>query len=288
MPIIGAHVSAAGGVENALVRGEELGVQAIQMFGSSPRQWNVNIPSAETIQRWNKTKEKSSVREVFLHAPYLCNIAHPDEELRAKSVQALGDHLKIAHLLDTQGLIFHIGTGKGSNRQEVYRLIATGVHAMLDHVGGSTPLIIENSAGEGDKIGASIQEIGQIFDLISSPRVGVCIDTAHAFASGMIEEYTEAGLTKFFDEYDRVLGHKTLRALHVNDSKIPALGKKDRHENIGEGYIGIDGFRALAREKRVGSIAWLLEVPGFDNAGPDKRNVELLRSCFSSNKKNCV
>lgn len=280
MPYIGAHVSAAGGVENALVRGEELGVQAIQMFGSSPRQWNVNIPSNETIQRWKEAKAKSSVTEVFLHAPYLCNIAHPDEELREKSVQALGDHLKIAHLLNTQGLIFHIGTGKGSDRQEVYRLIAEGVHVMFDRVGGSTPLIIENSAGEGDKIGATIQEIGQILALTSSPRVGVCIDTAHAFASGMIEGYTENGLTKFFDEYDRVLGHKTLRALHVNDSKIPALGKRDRHENIGEGYIGLEGFHALAREKRVGKISWLLEVPGFDGTGPDKKNVELLRSCF--------
>lgn len=280
MPIIGAHVSAAGGLENAIKRGEELGVRAIQIFGSSPRKWDVTLPSDETIQHWNNAKEKSSVAQVFLHAPYLCNIAHPDPDLRAKSVRALGDHLQIAQLLNTDGLIFHIGTGKGADRDGVYELVAKGVGEILGRIAGTAPLIIENSAGEGDKIGATLSEIKQIFDLISSPRVGVCIDTAHAFASGMIPGYTDERITQFFDEYDRVLGMKTLRALHVNDSKIPAFGKKDRHENIGSGYIGLDGFRALAREPRVGSVAWLLEVPGFDDTGPDKKNVDLLYSCF--------
>jgi len=280
MPFIGAHVSTAGGVANGLIRGTELGVEAIQIFGSSPRQWGVSLPTEKTLAEWEKASKETTVKTVFLHAPYLANIGHPDPEMREKSIQALAGHLRIADMLHSDGLIFHIGSGKGEEREPALKRVVDGMREVLSRVPGKTRLIIENSAGEGDKIGSTLEEIADIIKRIGDVRVRVCIDTAHAFASGMISEYTKKNLDQFAKHIEATIGKEALVALHVNDSKVPTGAKVDRHENIGEGHIGIDGFRALAKEKIVGSIAWLLEVPGFDGRGPDKKNVELLRSCL--------
>lgn len=275
--IIGAHVSAAGGLEKVFARADEIGAEAIQMFGSSPRQWAVVQPSAETVKKFQEVQENSRVQQVFLHAPYLVNIGHPDREMREKSITALAGHLEICRRLGADGLIFHIGSGKGVPREEAHRAVVESMRFVLQRVGGAR-LVIENSAGEGDKIGATSEEIAQLITLVGSERVGVCIDTAHAFASGMIDEYTPEKVRLLFDVFQKTFGLSRLIAFHVNDSKVPTGAKKDRHENIGEGHIGIEGFRAFINEPRIENRALLLEVPGFDGQGPDKGNVDILRS----------
>jgi len=140
--------------------------------------------------------------------------------------------------------------------------------------------VIENSAGGGAKIGSSPEEIGDILARVKSPRLKVCWDTAHAFEAGRIERYDEANVGYLVDRLHKSVGIQNVVALHVNDSKTPFNSRHDRHENLGEGYIGIDGFRALAGEKRLHHAAWILEVPGFDGEGPDKRNIEILKNCF--------
>lgn len=275
-PLIGAHVSAAGGLEKVFARAEEIGAEAIQMFGSSPRQWAVVLPSLETTKKFKDAHAHSRVQQVFLHAPYLVNIGHPDRDMRAKSITALAGHLEICRRLGADGLIFHIGSGKGVLREEARRTVVESMRSVLERV-SDAQLVIENSAGEGDKIGSTSEEIAQLIALVGSKRVGVCIDTAHAFASGVIDEYTPEKVRALFDVFQKTFGFSRLAAFHVNDSKVPSGAKKDRHENIGEGYIGINGFRAFMNEPRIKNRTLLLEVPGFDGNGPDKKNVDILR-----------
>lgn len=217
---------------------------------------------------------------MYLHAPYLANVASPEKDLREKSVENLSSHLAICEVLDAQGLIFHIGSGKEMPKQEALTIVVEEMKKILKKVPGTSRLIIENSAGGGQKIGSSAREIGDILKRIGSPRVKVCLDTAHAFEAGVIETYSQQGVKTFFDEWDKEVGCENIVALHVNDSKTVFNSHHDRHENIGQGYIGLAGFEQLAKEKRIHHTAWLLEVPGFDNGGPDKRNVDILKKLF--------
>lgn len=281
MPLIGAHVSAAGGLHTVFERATTIGAQALQMFGASPRQWNVPLPSPEAVALFKAEWKKSAVREVYLHAPYLINIAHPEDDLWQKSVQALTGHFQIATALGAQGLIFHIGSSKHLSSDEAIKKITRAMKKILAAVSGKTFLMVENSAGEGQKVGSTPEEIGTIIEHVKSPRVKVCIDTAHTFESGLIEAYTTPNIKIFFSRCDKAFGAGTIQALHINDSKTAGNSHHDRHENIGKGYIGLQGFVELAKEKRFAKTAWLLEVPGFAGLGPDKENVDILKKCLA-------
>jgi len=151
---------------------------------------------------------------------------------------------------------------------------------VLKNAPGKSQLIMENTAGGGQKVGADLDELGKIFKAVKSKRLKICIDTAHAFEAGLIKSYSRQNIKKFFDDAENSFGVKNIIALHINDSKTPFNSHHDRHENIGEGYIGLKGFKDLAKEKRINNLAWILEVPGFKNEGPDKKNINILISCF--------
>ena len=279
-PLIGAHVSVAGGVCNAFANAKAIGAEAVQIFGASPRQWAVPLLQKTAVDLFLDTWKTSSVKAVFLHAPYLPNIASPDADVRKKSIQALSSHLAIADMLKTSGLIFHIGSSKPLPREDAVEVIAESMKEILKNVPGSTQLIIENSAGGGSRIGSTPEEIGSIMKQVKDARVKVCVDTAHAFEAGLIDEYSPEKIAALFDRFDVACGIENIVALHVNDSKTTYDSHHDRHENIGEGYIGLKGFENLAKEKRLTNTSWLLEVPGFDDTGPDKKNVDILKKFF--------
>jgi deoxyribonuclease-4 len=270
-PKIGGHVSAVGGLAAAVGRGLAIGAECIQVFGSSPREWSVRMPA----------KKELAEMPVYLHAPYLVNLASPDKILWQKSIQALGGHLKIAEMWGARGLIFHVGSGKETDKDVAIKKAAEAMKVVLKNTPGKTQLIIENTAGGGQKIGATVNEIATLMKLVKSPRVKVCIDTAHAFEAGELD-YSENGIKNFFDECDEKIGIVNIVALHLNDSKTLFNSHNDRHENIGEGQIGLAGFKRLAKEKRLWDKDWLLEVPGFADDGPDARNVAMLKSLFTS------
>lgn len=278
MPKIGAHVSAAGGLYNCFDKAKKIGAACLQIFGASPRQWQVLLPSLEAIKEYKKRERASKLGPVFLHGPYLANIGTVENNrLWHGSARALADHLKIADLLGAQGLIFHIGSVKGGgDRKAGIKQVAKGIKQILAAVPGKTQLIMENAAGGGGKLGALPEEIGAIIQLVGDPRVKVCIDTQHAFAAGVLD-YTTAGIAAFVKKCDRVFGWKNIVAIHANDSKSEAGSHFDRHENIGEGKIGLEGFVNLSQNKHFASLPWILEVPGFADEGPDKRNVEILK-----------
>jgi len=254
-------VSAAGGHYKVAEKALELGANTIQMFGASPRQWKANAPSAENIQRYKEAISKSGVQSVYLHAAYLVNLAG-SLDLYKKSVDNLASHLEIACALGADGLIFHIGASR-EDKEGMRARIVMGMKEVLQKVKGSAKLIMENASGGGGKIGSTLEELVDLYKKVDSKRVGMCLDTAHAF-----------------DEWDRQIGMENLVALHVNDSKTKFGSGSDRHENLGEGEIGLEGFRNLAKEQRLGHASWILEVPGFDGMGPDKRNLDILKGLF--------
>lgn len=280
MPDIGGHVSAQGGLFRAIINGEKIGATTIQMYGASPRMWSANQPETHEVEKFKETRKNSSIKSVYLHAAYLVNLASPSDEVYEKSIKNLSDHLNIAEAIGADGLIFHVGSGKESSKEKALEKEVRAIKEVLKNTSGKSYLVMENSAGGGAKIGSAIDEIKHLFNELRSKRVKVCFDTAHAFEAGMIEKYTKENVKKLFDDWDKAIGLENIVALHVNDSKTKYSSHNDKHENIGEGEIGIDGFKALASEKRLWDKAWILEVPGFDDMGPDKKNIDILRSLF--------
>lgn len=279
-PLIGAHVSAAGGAGVAFENAERIGAQCIQIFGASPRMWKAGLPDEKRIAGFRNAWKKSNVEKVYLHAAYLVNLASPSEEIRKKSIENLTTHLRIAEALGTEGLVFHVGSGKEMPKEQAIKKAIAAMKQILKGAPGRAELIIENAAGGGQKLGANAKDVGAMMRGVGSKRVKACYDTAHAFEAGLIDEYTPRETKKLFDEWDHEVGLENIVALHVNDSKTKFDSHHDRHENIGEGYIGLNGFKTLAREKRLHHASWILEVPGFLGEGPDKKNVDILRGCF--------
>ena len=277
---IGAHVSASGGLYNCFVNAKNIGAQAIQIFGSSPQQWLTQPLRPEALDKFLEEKSKASSPPVYLHAGYLANLASPKPEIRQKSVKSLSEHYLLAQKLEAEGLIFHLGSsGDGTVEAGIKNLI-TGIREVLEKVPGSARLILENSAGGGNKLGSTLEQLSPIYKGVGSPRAKLCLDTAQAFEAGLIDYESTATVKKFFDKFDKLIGLDKLEVLHSNDSKTVFNSHHDRHENIGKGYIGKKGFTNLAKEKRLHSKVWLLEVPGLDNEGPDKTNIKALASYF--------
>jgi apurinic endonuclease APN1 len=278
-PLLGAHVSAAGGLWNAIDNGERIGAECIQIFGASPRSYAAALPSEAAVLQFKERLAKSSIRAVYQHGAYLVNLASSDEVTLEKSIANLAAHLTIANRIGSAGVVFHVGSPNGGDRKAALLRAAAAMKQVLKKVAGPAQLIMENS-GSVKKIGGSFDDLAFLFKEVADPRVKICIDTAHALESGMIESYTADNIKAFFDMWEQRVGLEHIVAMHANDSKTPYNSQNDKHENIGEGFIGFEGFRALAREKRIAHTVWFLEVPGFDEQGPDKENVDRLKSCF--------
>lgn len=279
-PIIGAHVGASGGVSRAVENAVAIGAECIQIFGASPRQWRVKPPSDEEVEKFKKTREKAGISPIYLHAAYLVNLASAESGLLKKSIDNLAAHLSIAERLGAEGLVFHVGSGKGIDKEKALTQEIRAIRQILKIVKGKARLFMENTAGGGAKIG-SIPDLSRIFYGVDSERVGICFDTAHAFQAGFLDKYDKNSVEELFDEWDKAVGLKNIGVLHINDSKTAAGSHNDRHENIGEGQIGISGFQALAGDPRLWTVPWILEVPGYDGGGPDKKNIKTLLSLFS-------
>lgn len=280
-PFLGAHIKGAGGLIHIPQRAAEIGAECIQIFGASPYQWQVKLPKKSEIEAFAARMKTYKIDPVFLHAAYLVNLASPDTNLFEKSVTSLIDHMKIATLLGAEGLIFHLGSSHDKAKEKAVEKTIQGMKKVLEAVPGEVQLIMENSAGGGGKLGSFPDEIGALFRGVHSKRVKVCLDTAHAFESGLIEQYTPSLIKNLLQSLDTEFGLENLVALHVNDSKTGPGSHHDRHQNLGEGYIGLSGFQNLSQEKKLAHTAWILEVPGFDSKGPDKRNMDILQRLFT-------
>ena len=275
---IGAHVSTSGGMDKAIDRAEEIGAEAVQIFASSPRTWRFRFPKEDEVILFREKSEQKNIQPAFIHCSYLVNVGGNPDHLN-KSIETLSDTLHVSSQLGVRGVIFHGGSHKGAGFDVVFEQAITALNTVLEKTPDDSMLIIENSAGMGSHIGSSFAEIGRIIDALSSDRVGVCLDTQHCIAAGynLAEKDLIDGV---INEFDDQIGLDRLVAVHANDSKTDFGSGVDRHENIGEGSIGVGGFETIMAHRAFRDIPFLLEVPGFgeDSKGPDKENVDRLKN----------
>ncbi|MSQ33325.1 MAG: deoxyribonuclease IV [Dehalococcoidia bacterium] len=274
---IGAHVSSSGGLDLALDRAHEIGAEAIQIFGASPQSWRRTNHTPEKKALFIQKSRDWGIAPVFIHAIYLINLATENEENLKKGIAALSADLALAGEIGAQGVIFHIGSHRGVGLEGKLGQIAQAMQTALADSPGRPQLCIENCAGMGDSIGSRFADIGRIMQAVGSPRVKVCLDTQHSFASGYYNLADRDGLARAMEEFEREIGLEHLVAVHANDSKCPFGGGLDRHENIGAGHIGTEGFANIMAHTAFKELPFLLEVPGFEKQGPDAQNVALLK-----------
>jgi len=273
--IIGAHVSAAGGVMQAIPRAQALGVTAIQLFASAPGNWNTPKTTNEEAQQFGVACQQAGITHIFFHSIYLINLASDNPDLIAKSKRSLIQALNLNAAMQGDGVIFHVGSTKGRPFAAVKADIISHLNEILAQSDPASTLIIETNAGQGNCVGDTFEEVAELLDGVTDKkRIGVCLDTAHTFASGY--DFLTRGAKDIMDEFDRVIGLTYLKAIHTNDSKTALNSRIDRHENIGLGTMGDEPFRQLLHLPELKNIPFILEVPGLDGSGPDKANVEKL------------
>jgi len=276
-PKIGAHVRSGGGVQNAIDNALAMGAETIQIFSGAPYAWKRKKYTEAEVEAYKKRVEKTGVEPAFIHGLYLVNLASSDDALLARSLEALVGDMKAASLIGAKGVIFHLGSHMGAGYDAKLNQVVESVRKVVDNTPNDAWMILENAAGMGGAIGSKFSELGTIIRESGSDRVKVCIDVQHAFAAGH-DVKTRPGLDKMLDEFERDVGLERLVAIHANDSKCPLGGGIDRHANIGEGHIGRDGFENLLSHPALAEAPFLLEVPGIDDHGPDKENVEILKT----------
>jgi deoxyribonuclease-4 len=274
---IGAHVSSAGGISKAVDRGAEIGCETIQIFGSSPQSWAFKpVPEAE-IEAFRQKTAETGIGPAFLHAIYLINLGTPNQENLEKGIRSLINYMTLAAQIGAGGVIFHPGSHQGVGYEGIFPQAVASIQRVLENSPEGPYLCLENMAGMGQHIGAKFAELGGILKEVNDPRLRVCLDTQHSFAAGY-DLTTPDGVEAMIAEFDEAIGLDSLAAVHANDSKQLCGSGVDRHDNIGEGFIGEDGFQAMMGNPAFRDVPFFLEVPGFEGKGPDQRNVEILKS----------
>jgi apurinic endonuclease APN1 len=275
---IGAHVSTSGGPATCFDRAEAIEAEAIQIFLTPPQQWRSSKFDEDQIKEYRERAAASYLGEyVFVHGVYLINLASEDEPNLNRSIGSLKSALISCSQLGINGVIFHLGSHKGMGLEAVFAQIVRACTNVLEGTPDDALLILENSAGAGGNIGSKFADLGHIIREVGNTRVKVCIDTQHSYAAGY-DFATAEGLEMAMTEFEQEVGFDQLVAVHANDSKVELGSGRDRHENIGDGLIGIEGFRRILHHRAFQNVPFLLEVPGFGEAkGPDKPNIDLLK-----------
>jgi len=269
---IGAHVSSSGGIHTAIDRAVAIGADSIQVFTQSPRMWRPTNHDPTTFEKFRERRAEEGIGGVICHALYLCNLAAPDDEIYGKSVAALSNTMEVACAIGADGVVFHVGSHLGAGFDFGLERVVPALEQVLELSSDETWLLIENSAGTGGTIGRSIAEIATLHDRLGHhPRLGVCLDSCHLYASG-VDVTDPVALDACLDEVDATIGLDRLRALHVNDSSTPLGSNRDRHANIGEGLLG-EQLGVFLGNPRLQGLPAVLETAGSDRHGPDANEV---------------
>lgn len=278
--LLGAHVSAAGGVENAPARGAEIGADVIQIFTKQVNRWAERDIEPRTAAAFRRAIAQHSIEVAGSHDSYLINLASPNGQLRERSYGSFCRELERCRALELDFLVTHPGNATDGDRAAGLRRNAEAIRRALTAVGGSTRLLIEATAGQGTALGSSFEELAELLERIGprlQDRLGLCLDTAHLFAAG----YDLAGVYEgVVGELDRVVGLERVLLFHMNDSKAPLGSRVDRHEQLGKGRLGPAPFRNIMRDDRFRPVPKVIETPkGDDPVRADRRNLNYLRRC---------
>ncbi len=280
---LGAHLSIAGGYHNAVNKINEIGGSTLQIFSGSPRGWNFAKPTDADIDVFTSLKKQFQITPVYFHASYLLNLG-TDEKLGVISRSSLKHELKLASKMGIRGSIVHLGSfkydkdldmnGYDVSKEIKYSALINNISEVLKDTPEDTFFMIENAGTR--KIGRTIEEIARIIKDVNNPRLRVCLDTCHLHAAGY-DITTQDKLDSFLEKFDSLIGLQKLELWHVNDSKDPFGSLRDRHENIGKGMVGVDTFRGLLNHPKLKDLSFIIETPGFDDKGPDKQNLDILK-----------
>ena len=273
----GAHVSGSGSLDLAFDRAKDLGADCFQTFLSPPQQWVKPSLKPEVVEKFKQKAIETGIGPNFIHGTYLISLGTSNPEHLQKSIDWLVYALDAASQLGVQGVIFHLGSHKGAGFAAIKEQVIQALSEVLQNAKGEVQLILETSAGAGGNIGGQFNQLGELLKAVNDPRAKICLDIQHVFAAGY-EIHTKIGLEMAIEEFDREIGLENLVVVHVNDSKTEFSSGKDRHDNIGAGAIGSDGFGQLLQHPVFKNLPLILEVPGFENTGPDVKNLSILRS----------
>jgi deoxyribonuclease-4 len=276
--LIGAHVSPAGGLAKALERGVERDCAAIQIFNQSPRAWRPTRYGEEDFAAFREARAGGPIEAVAIHAVYLINAATKDPEIRRKSLESMTHALRIGDGIGAAGVVLHPGSAVGEPKDEAMDRIVAAIDAALGAT-ESCPLLLEDTAGAGQTIGRTFEELAQLIegaDDEHGDRLGVCLDCCHLLASGY-DVSDAARVSAVVDDFESIVGLDRLRCLHVNDSQTALGSNRDRHANLGDGEIGREGIAAFLSEPRFEGLPALLETPGREGKGPDATEIAWAR-----------
>jgi deoxyribonuclease-4 len=281
MGLLGCHVSIHKGVQYAPERGHELGCEVIQIFTRNPNRWKCKPLTEENISRWKEAIQAFNIHGVITHGIYLINMASADRTIRRKSENAFLTEMDRCEALNIPFLVFHPGSYRNSTeKQGIRRLVNSLKKLLLKRPNHQVKLLIENTAGGGSLLGNSFEQIAEIMGKVGFPnRVHVCFDTSHAFAAGY-DLQTPEDYHEIMDLFNSSIGLSHLKGFHLNDSKAELGSHKDRHENIGHGFIGKEVFKEIVNDSRFKSLPMTLETPGGDEWF--RKNLQLLfklRTC---------
>ncbi len=279
--LLGCHVSISGGLEQAVARAEELKINALQIFSHNARSWKMGPLKPDDAKKFIERRQRAHIEYVVIHTIYLINLASPDPKNFKLSVQALKDEVQRAGELQIPHVNTHIGAHMGQGVERGLERIVEAIDMVLASPQAQdapdVKILLENSAGEGTELGASFAELGTVLNNIKDrSRVGVCIDTCHAFCAGY-DMTTPYRLEQMLAELDREIGLDRVVLVHLNDSKFPLGSRRDRHEHIGQGHIGTEGFRLIVNHPALRDKPFILETPKDDEQS-DPTNLARIRA----------
>lgn len=290
MSKLGAHLSIAGGYTKALERTSEIGGNCLQIFSSSPRSWIKPNPDNDEIKQFKTLKSKLNIDPIYFHSSYLINLADGNQ-IGNNSKKSLLADMQTAQSLGIKGVVVHLGSYRNQEINEEipleiisssYNILIKNIKDVLEKAPKNILLIIENAGTK--KVGQTLDEIAKIIGDVNDDRVRVCFDTCHLHAARYNLSTSET-LNQFLNIFNSFIGINKLELWHINDSKDPFGSHRDRHENIGQGHVGTEVFRLLVNHSLTKDLPFIIETPGFNEKGPDKENLDILKSMIETEKE---
>lgn len=282
--LLGAHISIAGGFDKSVERAQSINCTCMQIFTKSNQQWRSKPIDPHEALQFKEAVKKSKLQSVVVHASYLINIGSPETALQQKSTAALAEELQRCHTLDIPYLVLHPGSASDGDEQACITRIAQNLDAVFNDNPGSTMILLENTAGQGNAVGYTFEQLAEIRKQAHHKKnIGFCFDTCHAFTAGY-DFRTEETYEKLWHTFDRVIGLEHLKAIHINDSKKELGSRVDRHETIGSGKLTDSAFKLLFNDPRFFAIPKILETPKED-LSDDVKNMEIIMGLLSAQTK---
>ena len=278
--MLGSTVKAIGGLDRAFYWGDLWGCEAVQFYLTLSRKWQVDEISSEKVKLFKSAWRSSNVKEVVAHIPYLINLVSENEEVKEKSIERMIKEIERANELEVKYLVLHPGSIGKQNKEKAIEILKKGFDKIFNKVKPeNVKILIETMAGQGSYLGSSFEEVANILSILKNDDFfGVCLDSAHIFASGY-DIRDKEGYNKTFKEFEKNISIKKIKAIHLNDSKTELGSNKDRHEHIGKGKIGINFFKILVNDKRFINIPKILETPETETMS--QVNLKVLRSLIN-------